>query len=155
VLHAAALERDGRAFVLAGPSGAGKTTLSLALLARGWRLVTEEIVHVAADGAVTGLARPVHAPHRAVLPAGWRVVDYAMRGERGTIRGAIAQPPESVRALSPLPLAAIARLDHGATLANELVPLSGGAALERLWACTLRQDDQGLAAGAAILRTYP
>jgi hypothetical protein len=35
-LHAAALQRGGRPLLLAGPSGAGKTTLSLALTRAGW-----------------------------------------------------------------------------------------------------------------------
>jgi len=43
-LHAAALQRDGRTLLLAGPSGAGKTTLSLALAKAGWRFGSDEIV---------------------------------------------------------------------------------------------------------------
>lgn len=42
VLHAAALERDGRALLIAGPSESGKTTLTLALLRRGYRLLSDD-----------------------------------------------------------------------------------------------------------------
>jgi len=42
VLHAAALERKGRALLVAGPSGSGKTTLTLALIERGFRLLSDD-----------------------------------------------------------------------------------------------------------------
>ena len=41
---AAALQRGGRAWLLTGLSGAGKTTLSLALARAGWRFGSDEIV---------------------------------------------------------------------------------------------------------------
>jgi hypothetical protein len=43
-LHAASLQRDGRTLLLAGLSGAGKTTLSLALARAGWSFGSDEIV---------------------------------------------------------------------------------------------------------------
>ncbi|HYO61022.1 MAG TPA: hypothetical protein VEU29_03900 [Actinomycetota bacterium] len=43
-LHAAAAERDGVFVVLSGQPRAGKTTLLLDLLDRGWRLVTDDLV---------------------------------------------------------------------------------------------------------------
>ena len=42
VLHAAALERAGRVLLIAGPSESGKTTLALALLRRGFRLLSDD-----------------------------------------------------------------------------------------------------------------
>ncbi len=55
VLHAAALERDGRALLLSGPSGSGKTTLSLALLERGFRLLSDDFAPIERS---TGLVHP-------------------------------------------------------------------------------------------------
>ncbi len=43
VLHAAVLERNGRALVMPAPSGSGKSTLCAALLFRGWRLLSDEL----------------------------------------------------------------------------------------------------------------
>jgi len=42
--HAAVAERDSRSFLLAGESGAGKTTLCVALGQSGWRFGSDEIV---------------------------------------------------------------------------------------------------------------
>lgn len=42
LLHAAVLERDGRALVLPATPGSGKSTLAAALSLRGWRLLSDE-----------------------------------------------------------------------------------------------------------------
>jgi HprK-related kinase A len=42
LLHAGAVERDGRALLLTGDSGAGKSTLSALLGERGWRFMGDE-----------------------------------------------------------------------------------------------------------------
>lgn len=42
LLHAASVERDGRALLMTGESGAGKSTLSALLGERGWRLMGDE-----------------------------------------------------------------------------------------------------------------
>ncbi|MBK7260773.1 MAG: HprK-related kinase A [Rubrivivax sp.] len=42
LLHAGALERDGRALVLPALPGSGKSTLTAALSHRGWRLLSDE-----------------------------------------------------------------------------------------------------------------
>lgn len=42
LLHASAVERDGRALLMTGHSGAGKSTLAALLGERGWRLMGDE-----------------------------------------------------------------------------------------------------------------
>jgi HprK-related kinase A len=42
LLHAGAVERDGRALLMTGESGAGKSTLSALLGERGWRFMGDE-----------------------------------------------------------------------------------------------------------------
>ncbi len=60
MLHAAVLERAGRALILPGDPGAGKSTLTAALMLDGWRLLSDEITLIDRDdGRLHGLARPV------------------------------------------------------------------------------------------------
>lgn len=60
VLHAAVVERDGRALVLAADPGSGKSTLCAALVHRGWRLLSDELALVSlVDGLIRPIARPI------------------------------------------------------------------------------------------------
>lgn len=43
MVHAAVIERGGRAALLAAPPGSGKSTLCAALINRGWRLLSDEL----------------------------------------------------------------------------------------------------------------
>ena len=56
--HAAAVQRDGRPFLLAGESGSGKTTLSLALARSGWDFGSDEIVLLCRDLRLRPLPLP-------------------------------------------------------------------------------------------------
>ncbi len=60
LLHAAVVEREGRALILTGESGAGKSTLAAMLGERGWRLMGDEFALVDPE---TGL---IHAFPRAI-----------------------------------------------------------------------------------------
>jgi len=50
-LHASTVARDGRAVLISGPSGSGKSDLSLRLLDRGFVLVSDDQTIVKKDGA--------------------------------------------------------------------------------------------------------
>jgi HprK-related kinase A len=59
IYHAAVIERGGRAAILPGVPGAGKTTLTAGLAHRGWRLLSDELTLLSPeDGMVSALARP-------------------------------------------------------------------------------------------------
>ena len=58
-LHAAALAHAGRGLLLAGASGAGKSSLTRALLARGARYLGDEHAFLHEDLAVQGLPRAI------------------------------------------------------------------------------------------------
>ena len=49
-LHASAVALDGRAALITGPSGSGKSALALALIAMGARLVADDGVILRRDG---------------------------------------------------------------------------------------------------------
>ena len=68
-VHGAAVERDGVFLVLSGPVRAGKTTLLLELLDRGWLLVTDDLVALDPE---TLTARPFQKPLSVRDPETWR-----------------------------------------------------------------------------------
>ncbi len=60
LLHAASVERDGRALILTGESGAGKSTLAALLGEKGWRLMGDEFALLdLADGTLRAFPRAV------------------------------------------------------------------------------------------------
>ncbi|HUG85310.1 MAG TPA: hypothetical protein VMM13_12135 [Euzebya sp.] len=59
VLHAGAVERDGRAVVIAGQSGSGKSTLVTKLLGEGWRYLTDEGAQLTSDLTVLPYLKPI------------------------------------------------------------------------------------------------
>lgn len=67
IIHAAVLERHGRALIMPGPPGAGKSTLCAVLANRGWRLLTDELALVSlADGMLVPLPRPVSLKNESI-----------------------------------------------------------------------------------------
>lgn len=59
VIHSAVVERQGKALVLPGQPGAGKSTLSAALALSDWRLLSDELTVIVRDN---GLVRPIPRP---------------------------------------------------------------------------------------------
>lgn len=60
VIHGAALEKNGRALIMPAPPGSGKSTLCAALVARGWRLLSDELSLIKLDALhVVPMCRPL------------------------------------------------------------------------------------------------
>lgn len=61
IVHAAVIEKHGRAAILPAPPGSGKSTLCAALVGRGgWRLLSDELTLLRLDdGAIVPLPRPI------------------------------------------------------------------------------------------------
>jgi HprK-related kinase A len=60
IFHAAVIEKDGRAAIMPGEPGVGKSTLCAALVHRGWRLLSDELALIfLGDVKVTPITRPV------------------------------------------------------------------------------------------------
>jgi len=58
VLHASAVQVNGKAVLFCGSSGAGKSTLAAALAQRGYPLVTDDLCTLAANGPSAPLVHP-------------------------------------------------------------------------------------------------
>lgn len=83
LLHAAVLERHGRAVILPGDPGAGKSTLTAALMLSGWRLLSDEMTMIDRDdGLIVPLARPVSLKNRSI--------EIIQAFDRGAVFGEVA-----------------------------------------------------------------
>lgn len=60
IIHAAVVERDGRAAILPAPPGSGKSTLCAGLVNRGWRLFSDELALIdTKSGKLIAFPRPI------------------------------------------------------------------------------------------------
>jgi len=119
LLHAASLERDGRALIVTGESGAGKSTLATLLGARGWRFMGDEFALLAPD---TGLLHPFPRPASLKNAS----VDVALAAiDRSRFGPELADTPKGrIRHVVP-PASAIAAMDVTAAPALILFPQFG------------------------------
>lgn len=105
IMHAAVVERDGRAVILPAPPGSGKSTLCAALIHRGWRLMSDELALLSPhSGTVHALARPVSLKNASIDIIG-RFAPGSVFGRpaHDTAKGTIAPmkaPTEHVRRVS-------------------------------------------------------
>lgn len=135
LLHASAVERDGRALVMTGESGAGKSTLATMLGAHGWRFMGDEFVLLdLADGRVHAFPRLVSLKNAAIAEVARRVP--------GARFGPLLRdtPKGDIRHLVPDP-AALAVMDTPAVPALLLFPRFG-----------LPPETRGVGAGEAFVR---
>jgi len=138
IIHSAVLERHGRALLLPAPPGSGKSTLCAALVARGWRLLSDELALIELDGKrVVPMPRPISLKNRSIDTIARFWPDAAI-GDivPDTLKGSVAHvrpPGDSVhRALEyPAPgWVVLPRYAHG--VATELAPLPKCEAFMRL-----------------------
>jgi len=130
LVHGAALARDGRGLVVAGRTGAGKTSVAAGLAARGWELLSDDVAALSLrDGRLhpfpkalslrPGVAEPPRGTPAARLPvldgSAKRLVDPAALGWR-VARGPVPlrafvllEPdrPRGARTRPPVPLSVV------------------------------------------------
>lgn len=127
VIHAAVVEMDGRAVILPAPPGSGKSTLCAALVARGWRLLSDELALVRlADGRIDPLPRPVSLKNASIeVIRAWAPTAELSTPVKDTVKGTVAH----MRA----PGASVARAAEAAVPAWIVFPKwRAGAAAELL-----------------------
>lgn len=125
LLHASAVERDGRAVLMTGLSGAGKSTLAALLAARGWRLMGDEFALVdPASGLIHAFPRLVSLKNEAI-----GVVQRALpQAQFGPLLA--GTPKGDIRHLVP-DAQAVTRMAEPARPALILFPRFGFEAAER------------------------
>jgi hypothetical protein len=141
-LHAGAVVREGRATVVAGTSGQGKTTLVLGLVARGLGLLSDELALIEpSTSRILPYRRSVHV--RPGTPELVPELTFLHDRPRHAIGGGVewALPPADVARVLPGGLAEPAPLSHVILLdgrpdprrAPSLTPVTAGlAAMELL-----------------------
>ncbi len=97
VIHAAVVEKNQQAIIMPAPSGSGKSTLCTALVARGWRLLSDELALIeVASGQLQSIAKPMSLKNASIdiIRAFW---PEAVFGEicKDTTKGTVAhvRPP--------------------------------------------------------------
>lgn len=155
VVHAACLAMDGRAVLLSGASGRGKTTTSLALAHSGMKLMGDDCCFARDDGdglRVWGLLLDckVHPNTLAMLP--W--LGELPRYPSPTSDEFIVDAREAVGVSQPLclPPAAVLLLEPRNGHAHRLTPLGRIDALKRLLGENVRAPEAGSyeSAGSAV-----
>ena len=101
IIHAAVVERNGRAAILPAPPGSGKSTLCAALVNRGWRLLSDELTLVRlSDGMIVPLPRPVSLKNASIEVIREYAPDAVLsRSVQDTNKGTVAHvkaPSDSV-----------------------------------------------------------
>lgn len=67
VIHAAVIEKNGKAVVLPAPPGSGKSTLCAGLVMKGWRLLSDELaLYELQTGLIYGMARPISLKNKSI-----------------------------------------------------------------------------------------
>jgi HprK-related kinase A len=107
LLHAAAVEKNGRALILPARPGSGKSTLCAALIHRGWRLLSDEFGVVEGDGErLHALPRPAALKNESIGVLG-AFADEAVIGpefprtRKGRVAHVMPPPQSTVRADEP------------------------------------------------------
>lgn len=138
LLHAASVERDGRALLVTGLSGSGKSTLAALLGERGWRLMGDEFALLdLVDGRLHPFPRAVSLKNESIALAGALVEPVRMgpwlRGTpKGDIRHLVPRPDAVARMAEPARPATILFPRFGRDLAPAVRPVGAAEVFVRL-----------------------
>ena len=143
--HASAVALNGRAVLLCGESGQGKSTLAAALVARGAALVSDDLARVEVS------ERPVIHPCATRIKLWSEAIEHLGWNERKVQRDWYrenkfqCEAPTTMSGNAPVKLAAIVSLEEGDTV--ELQALDGAEALETVLRQTMFRPEMVEALG--------
>lgn len=157
-IHAATMVRNGRAVLLVGESGCGKTTLAAGLMARGWTYFCDEFALLEAatlrahwfPRALCVKAGAFDAVRAAGLEV-WRRQHFAkhFKGPVGYVRPSVPADPQATRPAAVRHII-FPRYEAGAT--PRLVPISRAAAALAVLQASLNRGVFGAAAPRLVCR---
>lgn len=130
-LHAACVEVDGRALLLAAPRGFGKTTLAAAFAEAGHRVLAEDLTCLRPGGTPAVIPGPAMLRVRADLAD--RFAAHSGRELRRDDERSHLRPGTDGGTCDPVPVAGAALLNEADT-APRLERVSGAEATRNLWA---------------------
>ena len=92
LLHAAVVEKDGKAVIIPGQSGQGKSTLCAALVTQGWRHLSDEFALLDPQtGDITAHPRPISLKNESIAAMRDWAPDHVMSEPlTGTPKGTVA-----------------------------------------------------------------
>ena len=130
IIHAAVVEKNGRAVILPAPPGSGKSTLTAGLVLSGWRLLSDELTLIdRKTGLIHPLPRPVSLKNQSIpLIQAFSDKAFINSPTHDTAKGTVAHmrpPKESVRRQhEPAHAAWVIFPEWAAGAATELKPRS-------------------------------
>lgn len=139
LLHAGGVSRNGAGIIMPGPSGSGKSSLTLALLLRGYRYLSDELAVIdPSSNQLQPFPKPISIKDTSVFPELARHKDLWLgpeTGERSREVPVWYVHPEDVTAGSvggPVPIRYIIFPSYDPTVPSQLHRLSAGQAMQQL-----------------------
>lgn len=150
-IHAAALARGERGLILVGDSGAGKTTLTFELAARGFEYLTDDLVVLGDGGRLSPFPKPLGIKE----PERWEEFSHHLDDLDwpGSPNDLFLVPPRALGwkdPKEPCSVGAIVFLERGSNGEVRTETLSGGRTLADLGAFARPIDTASLSMLAAV-----
>ena len=116
IIHSATIAKDGFAAILPGEPGAGKSTLTAALVHRGWRLLSDELALISPhDQSIIPIVRPISLKNKSIEVIRRYLPGATMsRPSENTMKGTVS--------LLKAPAASIAAMNEPARAAWVIFP---------------------------------